>query len=541
MPAAFGPIEYARLTEKHGEYDRDYWAELRALYEGGKKLLANSAIIARLFPKHDGETESSYVERKKRAFYMNHLGTLVDYIVSGLAQDPLVLQSAEGEDADTVDAWWDAFAANCKRRNIPGEAERFTDLVRWCVRTGLLLGRAVVMVNVPSPTQPMATLADQVAAGALDAFATEVPPEDVFDFDLGEDGRLTWLMHHSCERRRRTPVSGRRYSCHRYTLYTRDGWARYEVEIGDDKPEPASTDLIHPIAEGAHSFGVVPFALVEFPEGLWLGTKVHSLAKDYLNRSCALSFAEFRSLNQQLYEFLGPEIPGVDTPISSAQTNPSRAATRRSGPGIVQERGAGDRAEFIGPNTTGYTHTLQSLEQLRADIHLVTYQMALNQDNSGGAIRRSAESKKTDGESTLIVLKALGELGRRIGDAVVALVAAARQEPVRYTCGGFACFDVDDAGDSIEQAAAVETISLPSATFQQLHKTELATRILPKPLRTRENVEAISAELRQAITQDQYLQLPTAAPTSTSTPLGDAHDESAIENTTTNDQEAGTR
>lgn len=540
MPAAFGPIEYARLTEKHGEYDRDYWAELRALYEGGKRLLGDAAIIKRLFPKHDGETEASFAERLKRAFYVNHLGTLVDFIVAGLAQDPLVLQAAEDEAATTIDPWWAAFTLNCKRAGTPGDEESLSDLVRGCMRTGLMLGRTFVMVNVPQASPDDAvTLADQVATGALDAFVSEVRPEEVFDFAFGDDGNLDWLIHHTCDRRRVNPLQARKYARHCYTLYTRTHWARYEVEIGEDKPEPDARALIHPVAQGEHTFGLVPFAYLELPAGLWLGNKVHSMARDYLNRSCALSFAEFRSLNQQLYEFLAPEIPGVDTPISVAQTNPDRAKTRRSGPGIVQERGSADRAEFIGPNTAGYTHTLQSLEQVRADIHLVTYQMALNQDNSGGAIRRSAESKKTDGESTLIVLKALGELGRKIGDAVVHLVAAARQEAVRYRAAGFAQFEVDDAGDSVERAAAVETISLPSATFQQLHKTELATRILPKPLRTRENVEAISAELRQAITQDQYLQLPTAAPTST--PLGDAHDESAIENTTTNDQEAGTR
>jgi len=84
-------IEYRLLKKRHVDCDIEYWNEIRALYEGGKALLRNPEIFNKIFPRHADEPDKIWQERKRRAFYVNHLSTVIDLIVAGLACDEVVM------------------------------------------------------------------------------------------------------------------------------------------------------------------------------------------------------------------------------------------------------------------------------------------------------------------------------------------------------------------------------------------------------------------------------------------------------------------
>jgi hypothetical protein len=495
MPAV--PVKYGLLKAKHPQYCEQYWHDLRALYAGGREMLCDDAVMERLFPKHDGETADSYAERRRRAFYVNHLGTLIDLIVAGLSTDPARIEAKDGKKPDE---WWKEFSKDVSPPR--GITQTFNSLMSELMRTALLLGRSWALIDLPRMATAATSLADQQATGALDAYAAEVRPESVLDWECDESGELTLAVHFQSQRVRKNIQSVRNVQREIYTVYTRDSWTRYVVDRTDGQPGKGNDDLIEPQEHGDHTFGEVPLLMHEFPAALWLGNKVYALAADYMNKSCGLSFSEFRSLNQQLYEFLGPEMPGIDTPISSAQQDSGRARKRRSGLGIVQERGADDRAEFIGPSTAGYTHALESLKQREDSIYSTTYQAALSQDTSGAMIRRSAESKSMDAQSTSIVLEAIGEKECDFANRIIERVALARGDEPVYECCGLEEFEVGELSSYIDTAVAVDSMDIPSATYQIARKRRLAIADLGDDA-TPEVIAAIDNELKQAITQDQ--------------------------------------
>lgn len=516
VETAFTPLKYKRLKETHPEYDVAYWCELRALYEGGRKLLRNPEVFDRLFPRHAGETDTSYQERKKRAFYVNHLGTVIDFVVAGLAQDParLLPPGAKPGIEVQLEEFYASFAEDC---SPPGGAEQsFADLLRENGRTGLLLGRWWTLVDLPRPPRDPGAApeseADQRAAGLLDGYAVELAPECVLDWERDEtSGELLWAMVRTRSCRRLSPAVARDTVRDEYRYYTRAGWALYVVEYSKDqsaagaKKPPGDDEEVAIADQGSHSFGRVPVLGGEMPPGLWLGNKLHSLAVEYLNKSCGLSWAETKDLLQVLYEFLAPELPGIDQPISEAQTDPKRADRKPRAPGIAQIRGKDDRAEYVGPETAGFVHSLESLRMLREDIYRVTYQAALGEDNKGALVRRSADSKKLDHAGTNVVLGSVGTKLRDHGAVVVNTVAVGRgdlqAEGEKYSVAGMERFDVVELADQIEQAIALEAVSVPSATYQRRRKLRLVRADLGDDA-TADVMKQVERELEQAITQD---------------------------------------
>jgi hypothetical protein len=511
------PLKYRDLKRTHPEYDHAYWQELRALYEGGKALLKNPEVFLRLFPRHEYETDKAFQERCRRAYYVNHLGTIIDFMVAGLGQDPARIAPPDAEAGAEVELepFWEAFQKDCSAPG--GKKQPFDRLLREQARSGLLLQKIWTLVDFPRAPDGFVpqSKADETEAGLDRGYAVAVPPENVIDWEVGPDGGLLWAMQRECVRPRSDLAGGRDLRKVTFTLWTREGWGRYVIEYtpkevaeapgfsGQVLKEPED-DAIIPVVVGKHSCGRVPLVLTELPSGLWAGNKLYSMAVEYLNKSCGLSWAECKVLFASLYEFLGQELPGVDTPISTAQQDPSRAKRNARGPGIVQVRGKDDRAEFISPPTEGYAHTAESLKTLREDMYRVTYQMALAEDNTGAVIKRSEGSKEKDHAATGVVLEAVGEHMRDHGTEVVETCEAGRGEEVGgHVVMGMASFDVLDVGQAIEKAVMIETMSIPSATYQVARKLDLV-RADRGEMATPEFMEQVEKDLKGAITQDQF-------------------------------------
>ena len=72
--------------------------------------------------------------------------------------------------------------------------------------------------------------------------------------------------------------------------------------------------------------------------------KIESIARELLNKRCALSWAEFKSLYPVLYEFMQDEDP--EACAGGVAEDNDRAVNQTRGIGYVQERAEKDRAEF---------------------------------------------------------------------------------------------------------------------------------------------------------------------------------------------------
>lgn len=530
-PAApAGPqIKYKLLKKRHPEYDLQYWKELRALYEGGKALLRNPEVLDAIFPRHGNESEEAWGQRKKRAFYVNHLGTVIDKIVAELSCDEIKM-IPPGQDPDdevTLDKFWGKYMNDCSPPG--GQRQSFAELMLEQARTGLLLGRMWTLDELPPPPpedmQPD-SLAEQKEGGYLDGYTCQVPPECVLDWEEGRDGRLVWVRTCFVSRHHADPFSDEVLVREDYTIYDEIGWFRFVVEYDEDqgrvptenrplKKKPNDDDAILGTS-GSHSFQRVPLVRLTMPPGLWAGNKLHSLAVEYLNKSCGLSWAEANIFFAQLYEFLGSEMGGVDTVIpSEAQQDPHRARRQPRGPDIVQVRGQDDSADYISPPADGLERGSESLQSLEEQMYRITYQMALGENNSGALIRRSADSKELDHAVTQVITEAVGDRVKYHAIEVVDTAAVGRgdRKPTEpgWTAKGMEGTQEVDADTEIGRAVSLEVVQLPSATFQQLRKQKLAKAVLGDAATTKV-MDDITKELKVAITQDNLIMMAAPPP-----------------------------
>lgn len=488
-------LPFGVLEQKHPEYDAEYWTLCRALYEGGRKLLNDNDLMRACFPQHMHEAQNVYEERKKRAFYIPYAAQIIDYIIAGLMGSPVECMS---EDGGNTDDYYEELFKDVSPHG--GRRQTFNALLREQMLMALLCRRAWTQIDFPiAPGDDLVTsAAQQEAIGATDAYAIQIDPTSVYDWEEDDSGELLWCMVCKDTAKRRSILDSRDSITRTYTIYTRTSWSRYEITFDRKRPPNAKTPVTL-AQEGVHSFGRVPLLRLELPPGLWAMNKLECLAREHFNKRCALAWAEYKTLFQQLYEFESPPDPLTMGPAIAQDDN--RAVNQVRGIGYIQTRYAGDRAEYVGPDSTPFKTALESIKDLRDEMHRVTHQMALTFDNSAAALQRSGESKAQDRASNTVVLKGLGQLLREYALEIIESISVGRGDSYEWTCSGLNHFEEASLTDLITEAEALENIEIPSPTFQRRHKYMLAKMKLGDEA-SDEDLKAIEEELETAFATD---------------------------------------
>ena len=485
-----GAITYALLAGKrHPEYLEDFWARARAFYKGGVHLLENDAVLERVFPRHVGEKDEVYDMRKKLAHYTNHSGSIVNHLIGKLMGDPVRLQ-AEPE----MDDFYTDFQKDTSPPN--GKGCSLDDLVGKVLLEAAQTQCGYALVEMPQNLDDEAkSLAEQEASGALNAWAVEVKAESVVDWEVDKSGEYVWVLLCFKDSKRDSVYADRNTITEAYWMYNHKGWVRWDVEYKADTP-PKGEDVILPAASGSHTFGKVPLAKLQFPDGLWIMSKLESLAREFFNKRNALSWAEFKALMPVLYEYLDPgtmpQMPGPGGADNRA-TNQTRSSAH------VQQRkagaGQGDSAGWVSPPDAPFAHALTSCDSIRDEMHRVVQQMALSADNKGSLLRRSAESKEKDTDALDVVLGEYGKLARRFVIELLQLVEAGRGDtPREWTATGASNFDSSSTDALIEEETVLDTVEMPSPTFKAERKKQLARKVLGDSV-TEEKLAEIDDEI----------------------------------------------
>ena len=502
MPAA---IEYRHLKARNPEYDPKYWRDLVALYAGGETLLRNEETMKRLFPRHAQERGEIYRERAARAFYVNYAGSIIDHLVAGLFTDPVRVEvEPEGRESE----FYESFYKDCSPPR--GRKLSWNNLLRKQILTALQCRRAWTLIDLPDmgPEFQAANVAEQREAGALDAYAVPLEPDQVVNWEFAESGELLWVLTLD-ETRRQLELGGdREMVTETYYYYTSTDWTRYVVKYSlkdDDMLRPTDTDVIAPESgPHAHTFGRVPIVLLDLDPRLWAMNRLESLARENFNKGSAESWAEYKALYAQLYEFLAPELAGVDGVVNEHQEDPARGVNQPHGIGYAQIRGNLDKAEYIGPDTSAFAIAQKSLDRSKDEMHRVLYQMALATDNTAAALGRSADSKALDRSMVTVLLLALGAVIREHTEESYEMVAHGRgDEDLEFEVSGAEKFDPATVQSLVEQAMELEGVSIPSPTFQRRFKFSVARRVLGDEV-SEDDLSQIRDELETNITGEQF-------------------------------------
>lgn len=626
-------IKYGRLCQTHPELNLPRVKKLKAMYEGGCKLLENNAIMNDVFPKYTHESAEAYLERKKRAYYENMFALVVNQISAGLAQDPARFEPPsedKGQDgydlghdqamhlpptapqpktpptpppnpfakkdkpddkdappgqkapptppppqpkidpvtgseikpptpdpsieAKTIepppelDQYWKDLIDNATALTDDGSNQRgFDQVLRDAAVEALVTGWGWLQCDLPAPVDPNApddpyipsSLKDQEDKGLLRSYTCQWPTDKVYDWQT-KNGKLLWVRTYECAVEALTPDADRDAITHTWTDWTDTTWTKYvyvqEIKDGVPQPMPDPNTPIPASAQGDHTFKRVPWQRLNLCDGggahLHVGDMIESLCRNYFNRQNGESFQWSQYFYQQLYEFLGPEVAGIDTAVSDAQQDPSRAKRVRA-PGMVHVRGMDDRAEYVAPDMGGASVGRDATQDMRDAILRITAQMALAQDTSGAMLRRSADSKRQDSVAQEIVLGAIGKRVLAFGKATAKCLQVGRGENVDETpdVKGYARFNVMNAEDVINQAAILQTVKIPSARLQIEIAYQCAIAWLGDNA-TPDMLAEIRMQLEKAITQDQVMQMlkqlltpPTPPPLNLDKPANDNDDD----------------
>lgn len=520
-------LTWGDFQERHPDWRGEYWAECRALYAGGDRLLGDKSVLERLFRKHLHEDPKIYEERKARAHYYPYAGTIIDHLLAGLGTDALRVSFAV-EDEETGERkldpraeWWERWVAD-----VTDTAERPSDyglddeddedddeggttmhaFIVDVLREALQTRTAWVLADLPyvDPDAPMPAVDSKLAAekhGLADPYLCVVPAEQVIDWQTDDKGRLEWAIIMTQEQVRATPKDRRGIVRHTFVLWDADRWVKYQIDV--DPQIPPSKETVVEIVDGnTHGFGRVPIERLVLPEGLFAMGKLHSLAREHFNKRCAMSWAEYKSLFAVLYEFLGPE-DNNGMPVAMSQQDGGRATNQVRGQGWTQVRGKDDSAEFIGPDTAPFTEARESCNDAMREMHRVMFSMALSANMDKAALQRSGESKEADSATTAVLLDAFGKIARRFLRRLLVLAAVGRGE-ASPTCHveGLEQFDVSGVASAIQEAVDFfNGIPVLSPTVRELALAKIYAKYLGDT--TPEQMVKIRAEIKEAISAEQ--------------------------------------
>lgn len=485
-------LKYKVLESKHEEYIVDYWEKLNAMYEGGYRLF-NSPYLKDIFLKHAYEQPNIYNERKKRAFYINYAGEIIDYICAALAMHPVHVESEEEVDQFYKDFKEDVSPAGGERVSLH---KHITDQVR----DALVYGRVWTMVDLPPVYEPIGEVLSEAAqeeSGLLNAYALSVPPRNVTNWSSNEDGNLEWAK--LCYETKRYGFT--EDSCEitkLYTIYTASAWARYKVTYNPDINPPRDEDDILLVDSGVHSFERVPLIPFKLPPGLWAMNKLYSVAMEHFNKRCALSWAEYKSLFAERYEFL----EGCEDACDDISDDKERAVNQVRGQGYTQVRAQNDRVEYVGPPTEAFAYCLDNLSALRDEMHRITHQMALSVGTEASAVRRSGDSKEQDRQDTVVILNELGQLAREHVRRMYEAIATGRADNYKFNVSGLDEFEDLDVSGVLNQAVVLKDVDVPSPKFKIAHKFEVARATMGQKL-SADELKEVRSEIEEAFKDEK--------------------------------------
>jgi len=498
-------LPYKILKTRNSAYIPDFWAKCRALYSGGPALLSDMPLLREIMPKHLREDEEVYSERLRRAFYIPYPGAIIDQLVSQLASEQLTIHPQSTTDSatdggtagsddseDTLPSFYEDLVKSCGR---PG-ARRMSlqEFARSQVQEALISKVAWTLVDLPTaPTQGYANLAEQEAAGALNAYLCPLDPECVVDWEEQEDGELAWVLLQETICRRTGIEASRDKVTIRWRYYLPDSWAIYEFSYEKKQRPvgPLDTDMAQLVAEGMHSFGRVPVRRLCVPDGLWAMGRLEAIARAHLNQRNALSWGQLKSL------FPVPVLYAAKPDPQDPLTENMSRHEQNAGQGFLRVFAQDDKMEYLSPDSSPYAVAREDLAHLRDEMYRILSSMASSVDNSGAALKRSGESKAIDTQMTSVLLGALGTYIREHIEDLLLTVSTGRKDNLRFVAKGMDSFDDQSLDQMVQTAIGLGQVSIPSKTFQRLMKFRLAKLALGGDV-SEDDLTAVEKELAQA-------------------------------------------
>lgn len=450
----------ADLNQRHPSVDQKETARLHALYHGGKPF---DALLSEFLPQRPAEAPGRYDLRKKEAHYRNYLGPIVDYFASLLFAEALC---ADAKDANGKPVELDDFYARFLE-DADGNGCDLNELAKAALTEAAV--KRCSWMRLEQATDggvPADNAKDFKERGLGDVWIHRVPTEQVYDWDVDDDGNLLWAVVHSLTALRSGLSGNRRMVTECWEYLTPAGCETYRI-VYDVKKPPKNTDSVPQIGTmTSHRFGAVPLVPLHLPPALWIA-----------NRLATPQLAHFRLSNAHTW---GLQASCFAQPVFKTKRDDNgvpRQPVMGAGYGIML--GIDESMEWVAPPAAPFDSLANEIKAQKDEIYRIAHQMALGVENNAAAIGRTAESKAKDAEATRVVLIAFSKAVREFVERIYGLVSAARGESYEWSISGLDDFAALDAGGLMGMLVNLEKAGgIPSPTFEIQMKSRLAASLL---------------------------------------------------------------
>jgi len=498
----FASAPYSKFMARHPEYDPEYWERLEALFKGGKELLQNDSVMDRIFPRHRGEHEAIYQERRDCAHYLPFAGEIVANTVMGVFEDPMII-SMEEEDAK-VPEFYVELENDVSRPGKRTECS-MAEFVAKLLLDAEVKRCAWAQIDLPRVEGEFKDRKAEDDAGARRVYFVSIDAENVIDWEEDEEGDLLWAITKKVTNRRSTPDSDRSQITEEFTVFDREGYQVFEITYSKEKP-PDPKDRVKLILSGNHTFRAVPLHRLKLPFSLWAMNKMESACRALLRDLNSLEWAVRQSLHQELYEFLGQETADLMKKVGEAQRDTKRATNQRRGQGHVQVRGSDDSAEYVGPPTDGFDFALRLVEMHRDEMHRVNNQSGVNSDVTAASRQQSGESKREEKTSSESLYRETGKFVKEFAKDLLQSAALGRNEEDQLEgleISGMTKFNERSMEGHLENAVTVQGMMIESPTFDRALKLDVV-KVHGSDFLTKSQLETIEDELEENIREEDF-------------------------------------
>ena len=419
-------------------------------------LLYHRLMDAHEFNEHKGDylpqeaTESGpsngrYLRRLKYACYTSHIGSLIWFLSrAAFCSRPALIPPAENA------GYWPTL-----NDDADGAGHNLTETLVQLLVEGLTQGRAYLSPVFPDDDDDeyseaaLTNLANQKAAGALDARMAVIPAIQVPRWATDDKGNLRYVIRHLEEDERPSifePVTGIR---HTWIVLTPTWIQEYTAlqPLGTNgKPTAWADDAVATGAEAKdHEMGCVPFIPLQVPH------VVRQLADEALSlfrTEAAHDWFQHESAYSQL-------VIASDKAVES-----SGAIVSKSDFALVLERGAS--ATFASPNAA-HDQSFDARESTKKNnIYMALQSLSLQTPSLKSGPRQSGDAKSLDmGQLQTICEAFAGSVRDCLAAWVRAVQRARKEESLAITITGLDRCDVEGLGAKLDFAERFVKLGVP--------------------------------------------------------------------------------
>lgn len=391
------------LKQTHSEYNREIISDIKALYEGGRRLEGRYSIMNPAPTKERAEV----TEKKKRIAldcYCNYFAQICNYYPGHLFSYPL-----EHVSNIPASSWYGIFMDNCD-----GLGTNYIDWERYVLTESLVGGRQLTEIVIPDVEAQDAQQWEDLGGGDLKLRGWD--SHEIIDWLYNSAGILQWVKLYKAEYIRTNPFAQELIK-HTWTIIDKEKKSEYSILL-ENSYEINNDDLEVPkITEQSHNLGFVPCIDLKLPDGIWLGQALRGPALSNMRGRAASWWA----LQAQAYS-----VPVIKS---------SGDLSELSATGAIQ---IPEKAEFTWSNPPA--EFLKSLsewcEDTKNELYRVGSRLSYNSTDSSYALVRSAKARSADKQQDHTTMKDFGIIIKEHAKVVLDMISKIRGEGITWSVTG---------------------------------------------------------------------------------------------------------